>query len=95
MNSGYLYFDGNPRKAFICKVAKAAFYFKRKYGRMPEVCIVNPVDVEKLPIEPPDKMLTGCIGVCLGDQPVKPVPAVESLTDMFIWHAQKKTAEAK
>ncbi len=102
MHTGMLYFDHRTKKSFHYKVACASFYFKRKYRRMPEIVIVNPVDIARLPIQPPDKlpvlrstltvrswerMLPGCIGVCLdGDLH----PKVESPGSVFIRHAQQK-----
>ena len=53
MNSGMLWYNGNSKMTLIEKVAEGAAYYKKKYGRMPDVCVVNPQDVGDLPIKPP------------------------------------------
>lgn len=41
MTSGLLWFD-NSKDALVMKVRRAAAYYERKYGRQPELCLVNP-----------------------------------------------------
>ena len=41
MNTGLLWFD-NSKLSLADKVRKAAQYYKKKYGRAAEVCLVNP-----------------------------------------------------
>jgi hypothetical protein len=42
MNVGMLWFDNDPRTALAAKVTRAADYYRRKYGLVPDLCMVNP-----------------------------------------------------
>lgn len=42
MNNGMLWFDNDPATTLPAKVARAADYFRRKYGRVPDLCMVHP-----------------------------------------------------
>ena len=42
MNIGMLWFDNDPRTALVEKVERAADYYRRKYGRLPDLCVVHP-----------------------------------------------------
>lgn len=42
MNTGMLWFDNDPKTALDEKVAKAAEYFRKKYGSSPDCCMVHP-----------------------------------------------------
>jgi hypothetical protein len=42
MNVGMLWFDNDPRTALTVKVNRAADYYRQKYGRVPDLCLVNP-----------------------------------------------------
>ena len=42
MNTGMLWFDNDPRTALTVKVSRAADYYRRKYGRPADLCLVNP-----------------------------------------------------
>lgn len=42
MNVGLLWFDDDPRKSIEEKVQRVAAHYKRKYGRMPDLCYVHP-----------------------------------------------------
>jgi hypothetical protein len=42
MNVGMLWFDNDPRTALKDKVERAADYYRRKYGRIPDLCLVHP-----------------------------------------------------
>lgn len=42
MNTGMMWFDNDPKTALIEKVTRAAEYYRSKYGRAPDVCLVNP-----------------------------------------------------
>ncbi len=42
MNVGMLWFDNDPRTALTAKVARAADYYRQKYGLVPDLCLVNP-----------------------------------------------------
>ena len=42
MNVGMLWFDNDPRTALAVKVARAADYYRQKYGQLPDLCLVHP-----------------------------------------------------
>ena len=42
MNIGLLWFDNDPQTALKIKVERAADYYRRKYGRIPDLCMVHP-----------------------------------------------------
>lgn len=42
MNTGMLWFDNDPKTALDVKVRQAADYYRHKYGRTPDLCLVNP-----------------------------------------------------
>ncbi len=42
MNVGMLWFDNDPRTALVAKVARAADYYKQKYGLTADLCLVHP-----------------------------------------------------
>jgi len=42
MNVGMLWFDNDPRTALAAKVVRAADYYRRKYGVVPDICLVHP-----------------------------------------------------
>lgn len=42
MNVGMLWFDNDPHTALMAKVARAADYYRRKYGLVPDLCLVHP-----------------------------------------------------
>ena len=47
MNTGMLWFDNDPKTALDDKVRKAANYYLHKYGRNPDLCLVNPASLAK------------------------------------------------
>jgi len=42
MNVGMLWFDNDPRTALNAKVARAADYYRQKYGLVADLCLVHP-----------------------------------------------------
>ena len=52
MHGGMLWYNGNKHVTFIQKVEEAAVYYQKKYGRMPEVCLVNPGELKDVPVLP-------------------------------------------
>jgi hypothetical protein len=42
MNTGMMWFDNDPKTALAVKIQKAAEFYRAKYGRVPDVCMVNP-----------------------------------------------------
>jgi len=42
MNIGMMWFDNDKQTALDDKVSKAAEYYQRKYGGVPNLCLVHP-----------------------------------------------------
>jgi hypothetical protein len=42
MNVGMLWFDNDPKLALVDKVQRASDYYRQKYGRIPDLCLVHP-----------------------------------------------------
>lgn len=42
MNTGMLWFDNDPKVDLQTKITRAADYYKRKYGTLPDLCYVHP-----------------------------------------------------
>lgn len=42
MNIGMLWFDNDAKENFDTKVARAADYYQKKYGKSPTLCFVHP-----------------------------------------------------
>jgi hypothetical protein len=42
MNTGLMWFDNDPRTTLAVKIQKASNYYQKKFGRPPELCLVNP-----------------------------------------------------
>jgi hypothetical protein len=47
MLTGMLWFDNDPRATLSARIEKAMDYYRKKYGRMPELCLVHPSMMEK------------------------------------------------
>ena len=46
MNIGMMWVDVTPNKTLATKVQEAAQYFRRKFDRIPELCLFNPKDLK-------------------------------------------------
>jgi len=42
MKTGMLWFDNDPKTDLPTKISRAAAYYQKKYGQMPDVCFVHP-----------------------------------------------------
>jgi hypothetical protein len=47
MNAGMLWFDNDPKTALTAKIERAVDYYKHKYGRDPNLCLIHPKALEK------------------------------------------------
>ncbi len=56
MNVGMLWFDDDPRTALKAKIERAVGYYRQKYGRLPDVCLVHPSMLSSAPAETFDKV---------------------------------------
>ena len=42
MHTGLMWFDNDPKTALAVKIRKASDYYSKKFGRQPDICLVNP-----------------------------------------------------
>ena len=56
MHYGMLWYQSNPKMTLAEKVTEAALYFKKKYGRTPDMCLINTKDAAKLPAGTPNQV---------------------------------------
>jgi len=42
MNTGMLWYDNDPKMDLAVKIQKAADYYRKKYGKAPDLCFVHP-----------------------------------------------------
>lgn len=47
MNTGMLWFDNDPKTGLGAKIDRAVDYYRRKYGRDPNLCLLHPSMVER------------------------------------------------
>ncbi len=52
MNIGMLWFDNDPKADLSNKIERAADYYRRKYGRLPDLCFVHPSMLGSSPARP-------------------------------------------
>ena len=46
MHTGMLWFDNDPKTTLSVKIQKAMEYYNKKFGRIPDICLVNPTMLE-------------------------------------------------
>ena len=73
MHTGMLWFDDSPTTLTI-KIQKAVDYYQKKYGRLPDLCLVHPnmlkdnkLDAGKITVRPYRPVLPGHIWVGVED----------------------------
>jgi hypothetical protein len=47
MNAGMLWFDNDPKTALTAKIERAVDYYRHKYGRDPNLCLIHPSMLDK------------------------------------------------
>lgn len=74
MHTGMLWFD-NSTTTLQVKLQKAVEYYEKKYGRRPDLCLLNPVtiggekaEIEGLNIRPYRPVLPGHIWIGIEDK---------------------------
>ena len=74
MHTGMLWFD-DSQTALKTKIQKATEYYRKKYGSMPDLCLVHPsmlkdtkVDDEKITVRPYRPVLPGHIWIGVEDK---------------------------
>ena len=73
MNVGMLWFDNDPRTALTAKVARAADYYRKKYGLVADLCLVHP----SMLVEPRPDLIEGQVGIVSGTVSVRPNRAIQ------------------
>ncbi len=51
MKTGMMWFDNDPKTTLEVKIQQATDYYLKKYGRMPDLCLVNPSGLGKADLE--------------------------------------------
>jgi hypothetical protein len=66
MNTGMLWFDNDPKTALSTKIEKAVDYYRHKYGRDPNLCLIHPSmaakdspEIDKITVRPYPPVLPG------------------------------------
>lgn len=76
MHTGMLWFD-NSQAALNVKIQKAVDYYHKKYGRVPDLCLVHPsmlekdqskLEVNQLTVRPYRPVLPGHIWIGIEDK---------------------------
>jgi len=74
MHTGMLWFDDSSA-TLNSKIQKAADYYHKKYGRLPDLCLVHPnmlkdvkLDEEKITVRPYRPVLPGHIWIGVEDK---------------------------
>jgi len=77
MHTGMLWFDNDPRTTLSVKIQKAMDYYSKKFGRVPDICLVHPsmldngkkqIELEKLTIRPYRPVMPGHLWIGVEDQ---------------------------
>lgn len=50
MNVGMMWFDGDLRLDLSVRIERAAVYYRNKYGRWPNLCVIHPDTVGENPL---------------------------------------------
>ena len=77
MHIGMLWFDNDPRTTLSVKIQKAMDYYSKKFGRIPDICLVHPsmlgsgqkqFELGKLTIRPYMPVMPGHLWIGVEDQ---------------------------
>jgi hypothetical protein len=77
MHTGMLWFDNDPRTTLSVKIQKAMDYYSKKFGRIPDLCLVHPsmldggkkqLELGKLTIRPYRPVMPGHLWIGVEDQ---------------------------
>jgi len=59
MNAGMLWFDNDPKTALTAKIERAVDYYRHKYGRDPNLCLIQKPETGKVVVRPYRPVLPG------------------------------------
>jgi len=77
MHTGMLWFDNDPHTTLSVKIQKAMDYYNKKFGRIPDLCLVHPsmlethqrqVELGKVIIRPYRSVMPGHFWIGVEDQ---------------------------
>jgi hypothetical protein len=77
MHTGLLWFDNDANTTLSVKIQKAMDYYNKKFGRVPDLCLVHPsmmengkrqMELGKLTIRPYRTVLPGHLWIGVEDQ---------------------------
>jgi hypothetical protein len=77
MHTGLLWFDNDPKTTLSIKIQKAMEYYSKKFGRIPDICLVHPsmlgddqkqLALGKLTIRPYRPVMPGHLWIGVEDQ---------------------------
>ena len=77
MHTGMLWFDNDPKTTLGVKIQKAMDYYSKKFGRIPDICLVHPsmldtgqkqFDLGKLTVRPYQPVMPGHLWIGVEDQ---------------------------
>jgi hypothetical protein len=77
MHTGMLWFDNDPHTTLSVKIQKAMDFYSKKFGRIPDICLVHPSMLEsgqkqfelgKLTIRPYRPVMPGHLWIGVEDQ---------------------------
>ena len=74
MQAGMMWFDNDKSTSLPAKVNKAAAYYRKKYGRSPNLCMVNPKMIgekdqfdAKITVRPYQPIVSGHLWIGIDD----------------------------
>ena len=70
MHTGMLWFD-NSQTTLSLKIAKATEYYRKKYGRVPDLCLVHPSMLKDARVDEGKPALSATEGITV--RPYRPV----------------------
>ena len=86
MQTGMMWFDNDPKTTLTVKIVRAADYYRQKYGRVPDVCLVNPIyqteaetHVGRITVQPFRPVLPGHLWIGCEEAPLRLPPNGEHI----------------
>lgn len=86
MQAGMMWFDNDKNTSLSAKVSKAAAYYQKKYGKKPDLCMVNPSMIDskdkldaKITVRPYQPIVSGHLWIGIDDSRVIKKKAVKTV----------------
>ncbi|HIE24563.1 MAG TPA: hypothetical protein EYP74_01035 [Anaerolineales bacterium] len=78
MQTGMMWFDDDKKTTLNAKIKTAAIYYRKKYGKTPDLCMVNPSMIpddhpkdEKMTLRPYPHIVKGHLWIGIDDSRYK------------------------